>query len=60
MGSQRDTGEDRRLLSVAQLNILSADIYSRGDNLVLDIFRVCTPSSSAVDPTKEIAQVGSF
>ncbi len=44
--------------SVAQLNILSADIYSRGDNLVLDIFRVCTPRFEAVSDEKEIAQVG--
>jgi len=43
--------------SVAQLNILSADIYSRGDNLVLDIFRVCTPEFRAVTDEKEIAQV---
>ncbi len=34
--------------SVAHLNILSADIYSRGDNLVLDVFRVCTTSFEAV------------
>lgn len=37
--------------AVVPLNILSADIYTRGDNVVLDIFRVCDPRFRAVtDP----------
>jgi [protein-PII] uridylyltransferase len=35
-------------LSVAQLNILSADVFTRTDNLVLDIFRVCNTRFEAV------------
>ena len=34
--------------AVVPLNILSADIYTRGDNVVLDIFRVCDVHSRAV------------
>jgi [protein-PII] uridylyltransferase len=34
--------------AVVPLNILSADIYTRGDNVVLDIFRVCDPRFRAV------------
>jgi [protein-PII] uridylyltransferase len=34
--------------TMASLNILSADIYSRGDDLVLDVFRVCTTNFEAV------------
>ena len=30
----------------ANVNILSADIFTRGDNLALDIFRVCDLASS--------------
>src|SRR4051812_34586640 len=37
--------------AVVPLNILSADIYTRGDNVVLDIFRVSDPRFRAVtDP----------
>ena len=33
----------------SQVNILSADIHTRGDNLVLDIFRVCDAKHQPVD-----------
>ena len=32
----------------AQINILSADIFTRGDNLALDIFRVCSTQLTPV------------
>jgi [protein-PII] uridylyltransferase len=35
-------------LAARNINILSADLYSRADDLVLDIFRVCTTSFSSV------------
>jgi [protein-PII] uridylyltransferase len=44
-------------LSVAQLNILGADVFTRTDNLVLDIFRVCNTSFEAVTDEKDIALV---
>jgi [protein-PII] uridylyltransferase len=44
-------------LSVAQLNILSADAFTRTDNLVLDIFRVCNTNFEAVTDAAEIALV---
>jgi [protein-PII] uridylyltransferase len=34
--------------SVVPINILSADIFPRGDNVVLDIFRVCDTKDRAV------------
>ncbi|HAF03666.1 MAG TPA: [protein-PII] uridylyltransferase, partial [Spartobacteria bacterium] len=34
--------------SVVPINILSADIFPRGDNVVLDIFRVCDTKARAV------------
>jgi [protein-PII] uridylyltransferase len=54
-------GWDRRELlariagsfSSAGLNILSADVYTRGDGLVLDFFRVCTTSYEAVDDERD-------
>ena len=58
-------GWDRRELlariagsfSSAGLNILGADVFTRGDSLVLDLFRVCTPRHEAVTDAKEMAQV---
>lgn len=35
-------------LAAESINILSADIYQRGDNLVLDMFRVCNTNFAAV------------
>lgn len=39
--------------AVVPLNILSADIYTRGDNVVLDIFRVCDPRFRAVTDERD-------
>jgi len=44
-------------LSVAQLNILGADVFTRTDNLVLDIFRVCNTKFEAVTDEKDMALV---
>jgi len=44
-------------LSVAGLNILSADVFTRTDSLVLDIFRVCNTSFEAVTDEKDMALV---
>jgi len=44
-------------LSVAQLNILGADVFTRTDNLVLDIFRVCNTQFESVTDEKDIALV---
>ncbi len=43
--------------SCVQLNILSADVYTRGDGLVLDIFRVCNTKCEAVTDQRDIAKV---
>ncbi len=43
--------------AVAQINILSADIYTRGDSLVLDLFRVCNTKFQAVTDEREMAEV---
>jgi len=40
-----------------QINILSADIFTRGDNLALDIFRVCSTQLTPVTSTRDIARV---
>lgn len=39
------------------INILSADIFTRGDNLALDMFRVCTTNVRPVSNLKDIARV---
>jgi [protein-PII] uridylyltransferase len=44
-------------LSVAQLNILSADVFTRADDLVFDVFRVCNTTFQAVTDEKDKAQV---
>ena len=44
-------------LAVAHLNILSADIYTRGDDLVFDVFRVCDTKFQAVTNAKDVALV---
>jgi [protein-PII] uridylyltransferase len=43
--------------SVVPLNILSADIYTRDDHSVLDIFRVCATKERAVIDEREFALV---
>ncbi|HZJ38607.1 MAG TPA: hypothetical protein VFD18_05495, partial [Chthoniobacterales bacterium] len=43
--------------AVVPINILSADIYSRGDNVVLDIFRVCHTDFRAVTDKRDHALV---
>ena len=43
----------------AQINILSADIFTRGDNLAIDIFRVCGTNLAPVDNPRDIAKVES-
>src|SRR5438270_10733979 len=45
--------------AVVPVNILSADIYTRGDNVVLDIFRVCDPRFRAVTDKQDQALVES-
>jgi [protein-PII] uridylyltransferase len=43
--------------AVVPVNILSADIYTRGDNVVLDIFRVCDTKFRAVKDKRDHALV---
>ncbi len=44
-------------LSVGQLNILGADAFTRADNLVFDIFRVCNTAFEAVTDEKDMSRV---
>ncbi len=44
-------------LAARNLNILSADFYTRGDDLVLDIFRVCTSTFNPVTSPREIERI---
>ncbi len=41
------------------VNILSADIFTRGDNLALDCFRVCTTALEPVASARDIARIES-
>jgi [protein-PII] uridylyltransferase len=45
--------------ATASINILSADVYTRVDNLVLAIFRVCDTSFRPVSDERDLQQVGS-
>src|SRR5213083_1431381 len=58
------TWERERLLAkiagsfaVVPLNILSADIFPRGDNVVLSVFRVCNTKAHAVTDSREFELV---
>jgi len=44
-------------IAAAHLNILSADIFTRTDDLVLDIFRVCNTRFEAVTDARDIELV---
>ena len=46
--------------TIASVDILSADIFIRGDNLVLDVFRVRSKKLGLVDDPREIALVESI
>jgi [protein-PII] uridylyltransferase len=41
----------------AQINILSADVFTRGDSLALDIFRVCSTQLAPVTSPRDITRV---
>lgn len=43
--------------SVVPINILSADIFPRGDNVVLGVFRVCSTKAHAVTDPREFELV---
>lgn len=47
-------------LAARNINILSADLFTRADSLVLDIFRVCTTNFQPVTNEKEIVRVGAL
>ena len=42
-------------MTLAELNILSAAIYTRPDNVVIDIFRVCTTRFESVSDQRDIS-----
>lgn len=44
-------------LAARNLNILSADLFTREDDLVLDIFRVCTATFNPVTSLREIERI---
>lgn len=44
-------------LAIARLNILSADVFTRADSLVFDVFRVCNTKFEAVTDEKDMALV---
>jgi [protein-PII] uridylyltransferase len=44
-------------IAASELNILSADIFTRHDGLVVDIFRVATPRFQAVEDERDIQRV---
>src|SRR5947208_3201771 len=46
-------------ISLVPLNILNADIYTRGDNVALDVFRVSDPKGRAAVNEREMALVES-
>ncbi len=43
--------------AAAGLNILSGDIYTRGDNMAFDVFRVCDTSLRAATEPRDLAAV---
>src|SRR5947207_4055283 len=43
--------------SIVPINILSADIFPRGDNVVLSVFRVCNTKAHAVTDSREFELV---
>ncbi len=45
-------------LAANELSILSADIFTRHDGLVLDIFRVTTPRFQAIEDERDMQRVG--